>query len=148
MEAALCQKKAIALSFAFSKSEIHSQDTISATSRVAVGIIDHLYHHWDQGVELYNVNVPPVHDDQTPKAYYTTPLRNYWQSPSFYERVDSSDKPDTNHSELQSDLTPERPAEENLPYFQWAPVKTDVQHSIETSPPGTDAWATREGFVR
>ncbi|PYH76161.1 sure-like protein [Aspergillus uvarum CBS 121591] len=59
MEAVLCGKRSIALSFEpATKDDICNQGQITDASRHAVRLIEHLYHSWDDGVELYSVNIP------------------------------------------------------------------------------------------
>lgn len=126
MEAALCGRRAIALSFAFTNEE---EDMVSAAALLSLRLIRHLYDNWPTAVDVYNVNIPLPKADQDLKMLYTTALNNRWQSPSFY--LDAED--DESKDEM---------------VFKWSPSKVDVQRSIAASPPGTDAWAVREGHIR
>ena len=51
MEAAVCGKRGIALSFAFYSRE-HDPNLIAGASRHAVKVIEHLYNTWAEHVDL------------------------------------------------------------------------------------------------
>ncbi len=164
MEAALCRKKAIALSFAFKKSEQNSDVVIEATSKVAVKVIESLYSRWDNRVELYNVNLPPLYGAASPAAVYTSVLRNHWTSPSFYISLDNSretTEPATAGGvAILSDRVSKTNAQgdtsvagvDSVNYgkrkFKWAPQKSDVLRSMVEATSGTDGWAIQQGFIR
>jgi tubulin---tyrosine ligase len=164
MEAALCRRKAIALSFAFKKSEQNNDVVIEATSKAAVKVIESLYSSWDDRVELYNVNLPALLGAPSPTAVYTSVLRNHWTSPSFYTCLDNSSET----TELAaaggfatlSDRLPNTNAQGGTGIagvdgvghgkrkFKWAPQKSDVLRSMEEATPGTDGWAVKQGLIR
>lgn len=129
LEAALCKKKAVGISFV--KADCQDQETIVACSKVSVALIENLYSNWDVGVELYNINVPPVKIGETPRTYYTTVLQNSWSSASIYKEV----------------ANPEASAGE-LPSFAWAPQRQEQLQFIEESKEPTDAWALKMGYIR
>ena len=85
LEAALCGKKAIAISFA-SKDE-QSPELITTAARTSVRLIERLHRKWDQGVELYNINVPMVANVGTCQVLYTRALPSYWTTGSLYREV-------------------------------------------------------------
>ncbi|KJR81326.1 uncharacterized protein SPSK_01002 [Sporothrix schenckii 1099-18] len=85
LEAATCNKPAIALSYAFF-SRNHDRDIIAEASRHAVRVIEALYRQWPKdvprdsadSVDLYSVNVPLVAGVSTHKTVYAGILQNYW----------------------------------------------------------------------
>lgn len=93
MEAAVCQKKAIALSFAF-WSRDHDPELIAVTCRHSVKLVETLYNNWDsQGsdVDLYSCNVPLVKGVETNKVMLTHALQNYWTSGSSFEEIEPTE---------------------------------------------------------
>lgn len=138
LEAAICKRKAIALSYAFVKDKrhIHDPEVIEATSKAAAKLIEQLFLNWDAGVELYNINMPPLQAGQEVRAVYTTVLRRYWNTASIYEELEEDGKSTNDASD--HDLKP----------FKWAPKKHDVQKLIDESLPGTDGWALKQGYIR
>lgn len=206
LEAALCQKKAIALSFA--SKEKQSPTVIAAAARHSVKLIENLYDNWGSGVELYNINVPMIPDVEDHDICYTQALRSSWSSGCLYQewsmngqsngfsRDDaimngpSSRTPDNPTVKAQSNnfsqddqasngytngVSRDPPttnghtneplrdaqalvlAEDGLGsnstrspsrFFKWAPQLSDIARLIEKSPPGTDAWAIKNGFTR
>ncbi|KAI5923398.1 survival protein sure-like phosphatase/nucleotidase [Camillea tinctor] len=79
LEAAVCRKKSIALSYAFFTRN-HDPSIIAAASRHSVRVIERLHAQWpeDGSVDLYSVNVPLVEKVETRKTLYTPMLQNYW----------------------------------------------------------------------
>lgn len=86
LEAALCQKKAVALSFA--SKDKQSPAVIAAAARHSVKLIESLYHNWGSGVELYNINVPMIPDVEDHGILYTQALRSSWSTGSLYQELD------------------------------------------------------------
>ncbi|CAK7226827.1 hypothetical protein SCUCBS95973_006330 [Sporothrix curviconia] len=80
LEAATCNKPAIALSYAFF-SKNHDRDIIAEASRHSVRVVEALYKQWpqDRSVDLYSVNVPLVAGVSTHKTVYASILQNYWR---------------------------------------------------------------------
>ena len=59
LEAAFAQRRAIALSFAFfDKLASYTPQHIDDACEVAVDVVMGLWQHWEEGVEVFNVNVP------------------------------------------------------------------------------------------
>ncbi|KAJ9371602.1 hypothetical protein DTO282E5_3784 [Paecilomyces variotii] len=85
LEAATCGKRGIALSFG-SKEE-QDVEVIRAASRLSVRLIEHLYRHWDDRVELYNLNIPMRSDVESRPVRYTRALPNYWTKGSLYAEL-------------------------------------------------------------
>ncbi|KAL2054286.1 hypothetical protein ABVK25_005427 [Lepraria finkii] len=90
MEAAVCRKKAIAVSFAF-YSRHHDPELIAGACRQSVRIIEHLYQNWGSDVDLYSCNVPIVAGVENNKVMYTHALQNYWISGSSFEEIEADE---------------------------------------------------------
>lgn len=206
LEAALCQKKAIALSFA--SKDKQSPTVIAAAARHSVKLIEALYDNWGADVELYNINVPMIPDVEDHDILYTQALRSSWSSGSLYQEwgtneqsngVFKDDAVTNGHSNggsrdnsvtkgKSNGVSPDdqgingytnRVSQHhraikghsgevfgdaqglNLPvnghgssvgsrrrYFKWAPQLSDIARLVEKSPPGTDAWAIKNGYTR
>ena len=207
LEAALCQKKAIALSFA--SKDKQSPTVIAAAARHSVKLIETLYENWGSGVELYNINVPMIPDVEDHDIFYTQALRSSWSSGCLYQEWsingqsngfsrddavttgpngrssrdssaikrqskelsrddpagnwltngDSQDHRVTNGYtneavgdaqalDLAKDGIGSNPARSRSRFFKWAPQLSDIARFVEKSPPGTDAWAIKNGFTR
>lgn len=86
LEAATCGKRGIALSFG-SKEE-QSIEVVRAASRLSVRLIEHIYKNWDDGVDLYNLNVPMRADVESRPVRWARALPNYWSKGSLYAEVD------------------------------------------------------------
>lgn len=207
LEAALCQKKAIALSFA--SKDKQPPTVINAAVRHSVKLIETLYDNWGSEVELYNINVPMIPDVEDHDIFYTQAMRSTWSSGCLYQewsingqsngfshgdavmngssssgsrdsiaiqgqinelsRDDqvsnrhingaSQDHHVTNgHSNGAFRDAPGLALAENKPgsnptrshprFFKWAPQLSDIARFVEKSPPGTDAWAVKNGYTR
>lgn len=166
MEAAICRKRAIALSYAFF-SRNHDPEIIAGASRISVKLIEHLMSKWDDGVDLYSVNVPLVEGVEAKKVFYTYALQNYWKSGSSFTEVEAEDGDDPAEKEAeireQEELGSEKAKGEAVGagaeiekkharhkhrHFTWTPNFSDVYQSVETSEPGNDGWAVKEGLIR
>ncbi|KAF7157221.1 hypothetical protein CNMCM6106_002466 [Aspergillus hiratsukae] len=88
LEAAICGKRGIAISFG-SKDE-QPIEVIRAAARLAVRVVNHLYQNWDERVELYNLNVPMRADVETRPVRYTRTLPYYWSKGCLYAEVSQS----------------------------------------------------------
>ena len=156
MEAAVCAKRAIALSFAF-YSRDHDPQLIAGASRTAVKLIEHLYHNWSPETDLYSINVPLVPDVETHKIMYTNALQNYWTSGSSFEEIPVTEgDPDPESHEQEIRLAGEavdgdsqnQITRHQHRHFKWAPKFSVIQASIDAAPPGNDGWAIAQGFTR
>ncbi|TGZ80083.1 sure-like protein [Ascodesmis nigricans] len=154
MEAAVCGKRAIAMSYAFF-SRNHDPIVIKSASKMAVKIVGYLAKNWDAGVELYTVNIPLLEgiDKSETKVLYTNMLDNKWSTGSCFEEVDADEDetPDEAEARLREGHEPETPPKVDRPYghkkFKWAPDFNDVYGSVERAPPGNDGWAVQQGHV-
>ncbi|KAL5338682.1 survival protein sure-like phosphatase/nucleotidase [Aspergillus crustosus] len=162
MEGAACGKRSIALSYAFS-SRNHDPVIIAEASRHSVRIVEHLVKNWDEGVDLYTVNVPLEPGVSESKVMYTEMLDNRWSSGSCFDAVDAEvpvESPDQREQtlrdqeeKLEEDPTANVSAQSGkrsrIPHkhFIWAPKFTDVYRSVEESAPGNDGWTVKEGMT-
>ena len=162
MEGAVCGKRSIALSYAFS-SRNHDPIVIAEAATHSVKLIEYLYTNWADGVDLYSVNVPLEPGVSQNKVLYTDMLINKWKSGSCFEVADPSngDDPDLEEQRLrlQSELEGQKPTanatngDASNPRFQhkwfkWAPNLQDVYRSVEENAPGNDGWAVKEQMTR
>lgn len=157
LEAAVCKKKAIALSYAF-KSRIHDPKIIADASALSVRVIQHLYDNWDSTTDLYSVNVPLVENVSQNKVVWTKVLQNYWGEGSCYQEAEPEDN-DADEEEVKIREGAEKPDREKEGgaestsghkhrHFKWAPRFADVVESVERAGPGSDGWAVKEGQTR
>lgn len=160
LEAAVCKKKAIALSYAFF-SRNHDPTIIEGASAHSVKVIESLYKQWpgDGSVDVYTVNVPLVEGVGEHKTIFTAMLQNYWGSGSCFQEVEGSvgdegeEESRIREGERQSEIRPAAGGRDDSTgyphrHFKWAPRFTDVYQSVENAPPGNDGWAVKEGLTR
>ncbi|KAI1411135.1 sure-like protein [Hypoxylon sp. FL1857] len=166
LEAAVCRKKAIALSYAFF-SRNHDPTIIDAASRHSVRVIEKLYSQWpaDKSIDLYSVNVPLIEGVEGRKTLWAEMLQNYWgENGACFEEVEGSIGDEDEEEEriregeeakasggLDSKANGDagEAGQTRYPHrhFKWAPRFTDVYKSVEESPPGNDGWAVKEGYT-
>ncbi|KAK7992205.1 hypothetical protein PG988_000999 [Apiospora saccharicola] len=162
LEAAVCRKKAIAVSYAFF-SRNHDPDIIEGASAHSVRVIESLYRQWpsDTSVDLYSVNVPLVEGVGKNKTLFTEMLQNYWSlgSSCFTEVEGSVGDEDEEEYRIREGEGHEGVASQKASkevengngythrHFKWSPSFTDVYNSVEQSPPGNDGWAVKEGLT-
>lgn len=153
LEAAVCGRPAIALSFAFNTRN-HDPIVIRGAALVSVRITEHLTKNWTPGVDLYTVNVPLIEgiDGPDTKIMYTHMLQNYWTGSSF-EPVNAEDDLTAEESEAHTREDEENWGEKHREVrrhykFKWAPKFQDVYESVEKSEPGNDGWAVWKGHIR
>lgn len=157
MEAAVCRKKAVALSYAFF-SRNHDPAIIASATKISVRLVEHLYSHWNQEVDVYSINVPLVPDVDTHKILYTNMLQNYWSAGSSFREaeVDAEDESPakdeqdirTKETKAGGDTSMPPQAIQKPKCFKWAPKFSDVYRSVEESSPGNDGWAIQQGHIR
>ncbi|PNY27455.1 tubulin-tyrosine ligase PBY1 [Tolypocladium capitatum] len=157
LEAAVCRKKSIALSFAFFTRN-HDPVIIEAACRHSVRVIEALYKQWptDGSADLYSVNVPLVDGVEEHRTMWTDMLQNYWGDGSTcFEEVDG-ESGDAAEEEARIREGPggeagnkEGPDDSKTghahKHFKWAPRLTDVFVSVDESEPGNDGRTVREG---
>jgi len=156
MEAAICRKKAIALSYAF-YSRDHDPNLIAQASRLSAKLIAHLYKNWGQDVDLYSINVPLIDGVESHKVMCTHALQNYWKSGSSFTEVEATEEEEANPNEREQETrqsgeagsAPQKPATRHQHrHFKWTPQFGDILQSVEESEPGNDGWALKEGYTR
>jgi len=151
LEAAICKRKAIALSYAFFTRN-HDPDIIAGSSRLSVKIIEYLYKNWGEGVDLYSVNVPLVEGVEEKKVMWTSMLQNYWGDGSCFQAVEDDEAVNADEEEVkirEGEGVPEEGIVRHThKHFKWAPRFTDVYKSVEEAGPGNDGWVVQEGLTR
>ena len=155
LEAAVCQQKSIALSFAFFDKN-HDPEIIDAACRHSVKVIDALYKQWptDRSTDLYSVNVPLVAAVETNKTVWTKVLQNYWQDGSCFEEIDgyAADAVEEEHQIREGEngevTNGNSTKGHKHKHFKWAPKFPHVYKSAEEAGPGNDGWVIKEGQTR
>ncbi|EPS29764.1 hypothetical protein PDE_04714 [Penicillium oxalicum 114-2] len=159
MEGAVCGKRSIALSYAFS-SRNHDPVIIAEASEHSVKVIEYLCANWVEGVDLYSVNVPLEPGVSKNKVLYTEMLENKWTSGSCFQVADPSTdgEPELEEQRLrdEGEMTGNQP-KADIPadkavgkprikhkHFKWAPSFQDVYRSVEEGPAGNDGWVVKE----
>lgn len=159
LEAAVCRKKAIAVSYAFQTLE-HNPTHISGASRLSVRLIEYLYKNWSEDADFYSINVPLVDDVESRKVLWTNILSNKWGPSSCFEEVEdgkgNADEEEQRIREGEADNdtnnndASQKPLATNHKHkhFKWAPKFGDVFQAVAESEPGNDGWAVKEGYTR
>jgi tubulin---tyrosine ligase len=159
LEAALCGRKAIALSYAYS-SHTHNQDVIEEALRLSVQLMQHLFDNWHEEADLYAVNVPLEPGMSKRKVQYTSMLNNRWSSGSFYKAIDpemlSEDRGLQEQKVRQEGESVGISANGNdkskskikHKSFICTPNFGDVYRSVDESGPGSDGWTVKAGMTR
>jgi tubulin--tyrosine ligase len=161
LEAAVCKRKAIALSYAFFSMENPSKpdsardpEIIAGTTRLSVKLIQHLYDNWGQDVDVYSINVPLVEGVEERKVMWTNMLQNYWGQGSCFKEIEDEEGDADEEEQRIREGEEGKPESENAvtrhkhKHFKWNPRFTDVYKSVEEAPPGNDGWAIREKYSR
>ncbi|KAL2021254.1 hypothetical protein VTK56DRAFT_7333 [Thermocarpiscus australiensis] len=159
LEAAICRRRAVALSYAFF-SRNHDPVIIAKASRQSVRVIEALVRDWprDGSVDLYSVNVPLVETLEEGKVLFTGMLQNYWDEGSCFTEVEGSvdgeDEDEERIREGEGDGSEEdgpnggaKMACHTHKHFRWSPRFADVYRSVDEAPPGNDGWAVKEGHT-
>ncbi|KAI9771689.1 MAG: hypothetical protein M1840_001905 [Geoglossum simile] len=151
MEAAICRKRGIAISFAF-YSDRCELESIAAASRQGLRLVEHLKSNWGNDVDLYSVNIPLIPDVENRMVLYTNMLPNYWASGSSSfkevimedERNPTEDEIDIRRNEGIDDSDTVGEIRHKHKHFKWAPNFSDVRLSVRESEPGNDGWAVEQ----
>ena len=157
MEAAVCGKRAISLSYAFESRE-HDPEAIAAASKHAVRVVEHLMCNWVDDVDVYNINVPLVDGIMGRKVLYTNVLQNHWTMGSSFKAVKADNMeqldPEIREKEIRQGKDTKISEEQRKhvrhqhKHFKWAPRFEDVKKSVAESEPGNDGWAILQGYTR
>jgi 5'/3'-nucleotidase SurE len=175
LEAVFCGQRGIAISFG--SKDPQAGDVIAAAARHAVRIVDHLLGHWDERVELYNINVPMRVDVETQPVLYTRTLPYYWSRGCLYAEVEPKTKSKmangalTNgvHKEQRDEVAVngsngvngvngvngangvnghvEEPSRKQR-HFKWSADLSDMKKRLQESEEGTDAHTVLNGSTR
>jgi len=151
LEAAICRKKSIALSYAFF-SRNHDPEIIAAASKISVRLIEYLYENWKEDTDLYSINVPLVEGVDKKKVFWADMLQNYWGAGSCFQEVEDEDGGPSEEEykirEKEGVSDGEKVVQGHKhKHFKWAPRFTDVYQSVEAAGPGNDGWVVKEGFT-
>lgn len=156
LEAAVCRKKAIALSYAFF-SRNHDPDIVAGASRHSVRVIEALVRQWpaDGSVDVYSVNVPLTEGVESAKTVFAPCLQNYWSvGNSAFEAVDSGEDADREEAKIREGevdgetKVDERKSGHEHRHFKWAPQLGDVVKATQEASPGVDGKVVTAGNTR
>ncbi|KAK9793134.1 putative Survival protein SurE-like phosphatase/nucleotidase domain-containing protein [Seiridium cardinale] len=166
LEAAVCRRKSIALSYAFfrDQNDPHLPDIVEQGAAHSVRVIEKLYEQWptDKSVDLYTVNVPLVDGVGKNKVLFTEMLANYWaEGRACFQEVEASVADEDEEERIReaegregAEKAEKRAVDEkdtSYPHrnYKWAPQKmiADVNQSILDAKPGNDGWAVMQGYT-
>lgn len=160
LEAAVCRKKAIALSYAFF-SRNHDPEIVAGASRHSVRVIEALVKQWpeDGSVDVYSVNVPLTEDVEKTKTLFAPCLQNYWSlGNSAFEAVESGEDADQEEEKIreaeiqgsknEDGAEGERKGGHEHRHFKWAPQLGDVMKATQEASPAVDGRVVTAGNTR
>ncbi|KAI0514932.1 survival protein sure-like phosphatase/nucleotidase [Xylaria bambusicola] len=167
MEAAVCRRRAIALSYAHFKDRQDPKDPaiIEQATRHSVRVIEALASQWptDESVDLYTVNVALLPGLENRRTIFTPMLQNYWgDGGTCFTEVEGSvgdeDEEEerirgtegsskVNGAKAEGDEEDDENKGLIHRHFKWKPRFEDVYQSVEEAPPGNDGWAVKEGHT-
>lgn len=98
LEAVFCGKRGIAISFG--SKDPQTAEVVAAAARLAVRLVGHLYRHWDERVELYNINIPMRADVESRPVLYTRTLPYYWSRGCLYAEVGAGGMGEMNRTKM------------------------------------------------
>ncbi|RWA06712.1 hypothetical protein EKO27_g8401 [Xylaria grammica] len=170
LEAAVCRRRAIALSYAHFKDRQNPKDStiIEEATRHSVRVIEALAAQWptDGSVDLYTVNVALLPGLENRRTIFAPMLQNYWgdggtcftevegsvgdedeEEESIRGHEDSGKSQDTNGTKTNGDNEDNENHGLIHRHFKWKPRFEDVYQSVEEAPPGNDGWAVKEGHT-
>lgn len=170
LEAAVCRRRAIALSYAHFKDRQDPKDPaiVAEATRHSVRVIEALAAQWpaDGSVDLYTVNVALLPGLESRRTVFTPMLQNYWgDGGTCFTEVEGSvgdgeeeeerirgdeGSAAANGTGTQTDSDDEDKENQGLihRHFKWKPRFEDVYRSVEEAPPGNDGWVVKEGHTR
>lgn len=155
LEAVFCGKRGVAISFG--SKDPQPAEVISAAARLAVRIVGHLYRHWDERVELYNINIPMRADVETRPVQYTQTLPYYWSRGCLYAEVKGKMVNGTSLTNgvngvskemcngVSGDVAHPKGKER---HFKWSADLSDMKKTLQESEEGTDAHTVLNGSTR
>ncbi|PYH79952.1 sure-like protein [Aspergillus uvarum CBS 121591] len=144
LEAATCGKRGIAISFG-SKEE-QPAAIIAAAARLAVRVVNHLLAHWDERVELYNINVPMREDVEARPVLWTRTLPYYWAKGYLYAEADNNSQQQQVNGVSSAQQHDHKPATTlKQRDFKWGAQLLDMKKALQASEEGTDAHTVLNG---
>lgn len=151
LEAVFCGKKGIAISFG--SKDPQADEVIAAAARLAVRVVEHLFTHWDERVELYNINVPMLVDVEERPVLYTRTLPYYWNRGCLYaeegKMVNGNMNGDGVHvNGVNGETNGVGHAKTRQRQFKWSADLSDMKKTLEESEVGTDAHTVLNGSTR
>lgn len=173
LEAVFCGQRGIAISFG--SKDAQPTDVISAAARHAVRVVDHLISHWDERVELYNINIPMRIDVETEPVLYTRTLPYYWSRGCLYAETETEPKTKKmGNGALTNGVHKEQRDETGVNgvngvngtngvngvnghveaqsrkqrHFKWSADLSDMKKRLQESEEGTDAHTVLNGSTR
>ncbi|KAF7159477.1 hypothetical protein CNMCM5623_004815 [Aspergillus felis] len=132
LEAALCGKRAVALSFAH-KSDKYDPVVIQEAASHSVQLLEHLYNIWADDVDLYSVNIPLEVGMSAQKIMYTSISKKQWSSDGAFCSINREEPCAVDKYEHKQ--------------FQWAPRLDNPRNSGKGSSPGDNEWAIAHGMT-
>jgi 5'/3'-nucleotidase SurE len=132
LEAALCGKRSIAVSFG--SKEPQPLPLIKEACTRTISIIEHICRCWEPEVDLYNLNIPMVNNVKDCAVKITSPTKSHWTKRSLFQNISSTNGDKTERG---------RHCE-----FRWMPELSDIKKSADISIAGEDLWASKNGFIR
>ena len=164
LEAAVCSKKSIGLSFAFfsTKSDLA---VVEAACRHSVRVIEALYKQWptDGSADLYSVNVPLLEGVEERKTLWADILQNYWTGESccFQAVEDSAADPaeeeahiragphgETGNAQASNGSQNENGKPRRAKQFKWSPHLADLINDVKKADPTSDGRVIADGNTR
>ncbi|KAI9893481.1 MAG: hypothetical protein M1814_006778 [Vezdaea aestivalis] len=156
-EAAVCGFRAIAISFAHTPGSDMADMDVSGSCRLSVNIVESLLARWEEGVDLYSVNVPIDPASSKDQIFWTKMLGNKWSGGSCFQEVTESQeglkeegRPDLHENEIRKGVVIGQDSDQlstGRKKFLWAPRFSDVYASVEAAGPGNDGWAVKQGYT-
>jgi 5'/3'-nucleotidase SurE len=133
MEAAICGKPAIALSFAHNAHR-HDPAVIDEASRHSVRLIEHLYDAWPDDVDLYSINVPLEVGVSAQKIMHTCISKRRWPSGGAF-------------SSTNAECRLVDPGNKHVG-FEWSPRLDSLRTPLKGSDSRNDDWVIEQGMTR
>lgn len=156
LEATVCGRRAIALSFAFFDRR-NLPDVVAESCSQGVRVCEWLAKNaeWEDG-RLFTVNVPLQKGCMEKKVVWTKMLQNEWKKGACFQELPAAvnvDDASTAEAKLRrqeskgesGSVTPAESSQWQNRHFKWAPRFTDVYESVQRAGPGSDGWAVKEG---
>ncbi|KAJ5757997.1 uncharacterized protein N7511_006691 [Penicillium nucicola] len=144
LEAVFCGKRGIAISFG-SKDE-QPADVIAAAARLAVKVVGYLCRHWDERVELYNINVPMRLDVEERPVLWTRTLPYYWNRGCLYaEDAGGKTVKAVTNGEVNGVNGHGLEGRTRKRQFKWSADLSDMKKTMQESEEGTDAHTVLNG---